>query len=180
MFLVVRTLVYASLFVGLLLIYLPARVLARSGIQRPAVLGAWQIVGLIVGTFGALLTLACVASFIRFGRGTPAPFDAPRHLVARGPYRFLRNPMYAGAALVLGGAALFYDSIDLLIYACAFFAFFHLFVLFYEEPILRRSFGTEYKAYCHNVRRWWPVLRPGKPRMPMVTPLGGSPPGSRK
>jgi len=180
MFLVVRTLVYASLFVGFLLIYLPARVLARSGIHRPAVVGAWQMVGWVIGTLGALLALACVASFIRFGRGTPAPFDAPRQLVVRGPYRFVRNPMYTGAALVLGGAALFYDSIDLLIYGGAFIAFFHLFVIFYEEPTLRRKFGAEYEAYCHSVRRWWPVVRPWKPQIPAVTRLGGAAPPNRK
>jgi len=39
------------------------------------------------------------------GKGTPAPFDPPRKLVIRGPYRFVRNPMYIGAGMTLAGAA---------------------------------------------------------------------------
>ncbi len=106
MALVSRTLVYATLFVGFLLVWLPARVLSASGIHRPPTLAAPQIAGVAVTTIGALLVLWCVVSFIRLGKGTPAPFDAPRRLVVRGPYRFVRNPMYIGAALILAGAAL--------------------------------------------------------------------------
>jgi protein-S-isoprenylcysteine O-methyltransferase Ste14 len=35
-----------------------------------------------------------------------------------------------------------------------------LFVLLYEEPTLRKMFGTEYEEYCRNVRRWVPRVRP--------------------
>lgn len=34
----------------------------------------------------------------------------------------------------------------------------HLFVVFYEEPILCKKFGKDYEEYCKNVRRWWPRL----------------------
>lgn len=36
----------------------------------------------------------------------------------------------------------------------------YLFVVFYEEPTLRKKFGIDYEEYCRNVRRWWPRLRP--------------------
>lgn len=39
----------------------------------------------------------------------------------------------------------------------------HLFVMLYEEPTLRNKFGADYEAYCRNVRRWWPRLRPWTP-----------------
>jgi protein-S-isoprenylcysteine O-methyltransferase Ste14 len=159
MFIAMRTLVYATLFIGFLLIYLPARVLARSGIQRSALIGVPQIAGLIAATLGAVIALACVATFVRIGKGTPAPFDPPRRLVVRGPYRFVRNPMYTGAALALAGAALFYQSLALLGYCALFLLVCCLFVFFYEEPTLRRSFGSEYEAYCRHVRRWWPHPR---------------------
>jgi len=156
--LILRTLVYATAFVGFLLIYLPARVLAAAGIQRPASIGPAQIAGILIGSLGAALTVWCVISFISIGRGTPAPFDAPRRLVVCGPYRFVRNPMYTGAATAMAGAALFYGSLGLLAYIAAFLLAFHLFVILYEEPTLRRKFGAPYEDYCHHVRRWWPHL----------------------
>jgi len=159
MFIAMRTLVYATLFIGFLLIYLPPRVLARSGIQRPAVTGGSQVAGLIAATLGVLIALWCVTTIVRIGKGTPAPFDPPRRLVMRGPYRLVRNPMYAGAALALAGAALFYHSAALLAYCGVFLLVCYLLVVFYEEPTLRRSFGSEYEAYCHHVRRWWPHRR---------------------
>jgi protein-S-isoprenylcysteine O-methyltransferase Ste14 len=156
MFVLFRTITYATFFVGFLLIYLPSRVLLWSGIVRPATMQAPQIAGMIVATLGALLALWCVVTFVHIGKGTPAPFDPPRRLVVRGPYRFVRNPMYLGGALTLAGAALFYRSLFLLAYGCIFLLAFSLFVLFYEEPTLRRTFGPDYEAYCHRVARWLP------------------------
>jgi len=46
------------------------------------------------------------------------------------------------------------------VYAAVVFAGFFLFVLGYEEPALRRQFGAEYEAYCSNVPRWIPRIRP--------------------
>jgi protein-S-isoprenylcysteine O-methyltransferase Ste14 len=63
--------------------------------------------------------------------------------------------MYIGAGLSLLGAALFYGSLSILIYAGIFFLATHLFVVMYEEPTLRQTFGDEYEAYCRRVGRWW-------------------------
>lgn len=104
------------------------------------------------------MALWCVGTFALVGRGTPAPFDPPRRLVVRGPYARVRNPMYLGAVLALGAAALFYLSLALLAFAALFLVATHLFVVAYEEPKLRRSFGAEYDAYCREVRRWCPNL----------------------
>jgi protein-S-isoprenylcysteine O-methyltransferase Ste14 len=158
MFLFFRAIAYAALFTGLLLVYLPARLLSWSGIARPAAMAGPQIAGAIAAGAGALLALWCVFAFVRIGKGTPAPFDPPRRLVVRGPYRFVRNPMYIGGGLALGGAALFYESASLLAYAAAFLLAAHFFVVVYEEPTLRRGFGAEYEAYCQRVRRWRPGL----------------------
>jgi len=159
MFVFVRALTYATLFVGLLLIYLPARLLAWSGVVRPAAMGWPQIGGVAIGSVGALIALACVSAFIWIGKGTPAPFDPPRRLVVRGPYRFVRNPMYMGASLALAGAALFYQSAALLAFVAIFLLAAHLFVVLYEEPTLRRLFGPEYESYCRHVHRWQPSMR---------------------
>ncbi len=156
MFLVVRTITYASLFAGLVLIYLPSRLLAQFGIVRPSAIKLEQVAGIAIGLVGAVIALWCVVTFASIGRGTPAPFDPPRRLVTKGPYQFVRNPMYIGADLALLGAALFYESIALLGYAIIFILVAHIFVVLYEEPTLGRTFGKEYEAYCRSVRRWWP------------------------
>ena len=154
MFVLARAVVYATMFVGLLLVFVPAQLLSWAGISRPATIRAPQIAGLIVGGLGAILTAWCIQTFAVTGKGTPAPFDPPRRLVVSGPYRYMRNPMYFGAGLAIAAAALYYQSIQLLAYASAFLLFFHVFVVFYEEPTLRRTFGGEYDAYSRQVGRW--------------------------
>lgn len=158
MFVLIRTLVYASLFVGLILVYLPGQVLSWSGIIRPSSIGTQQAVGMIVGAIGAFIALWCVLTFAFSGKGTPAPFDPPRQLVNRGPYRFVRNPMYIGAGLALMGAAVFYESWPLLSYTGVFFLITHCFIVWYEEPTLRRTFGQDYETYCQRVKRWLPSI----------------------
>jgi protein-S-isoprenylcysteine O-methyltransferase Ste14 len=154
MFVLIRAITYSALFIGFLLVFLPARVLAWSRIVQPVSIGAAQVAGMVVVAGGAILALWCIATFIVIGRGTPAPFDPPQRLVVVGPYRLVRNPMYIGAALALAGAALFYESWALLGY-CATFAFVtHLFVVTYEEPTLEATFGAPYVSYCERVHRW--------------------------
>jgi protein-S-isoprenylcysteine O-methyltransferase Ste14 len=156
MFVLFRAVTYAALFIGFVLVYLPGRFLSWSGIVEPVTTGAPQVAGMILVTIGTVIALWCVFTFVFIGKGTPAPFDPPRKLVIRGPYRFVRNPMYIGAGMTLAGAALYYESVSLLIYAAIFLAVAHLFVIAYEERVLRRSFGSEYEAYCRRVRRWMP------------------------
>ena len=158
MFLLVRAITYSALFIGLLLIYVPSRLLAWSGIVRPSAIEVQQVAGMVIGAAGAAVALWCIFTFAAVGRGTPAPFDPPRRLVVAGPYRFVRNPMYLGAGLALAGAALFYESLPLLAYPVLFLLATHLFVVWYEEPALRQTFGQEYEAYCGRVRRWWPSV----------------------
>jgi protein-S-isoprenylcysteine O-methyltransferase Ste14 len=151
-----RALIYASAFVGFLLVFVPARVLELSGVSRPAVLGVRQFAGAAVTLSGSALVLWCILTFALVGRGTQAPFDPPQRLVMRGAYRYVRNPMYLGAGLALGGAALFYGSMALLAYLGLLGVASHLFVRLYEEPTLRRTFGAQYALYCEAVRRWLP------------------------
>ena len=156
MFILARAVTYATLFAGLVLIFLPARILSWAGIARPAATGSWRVAGTLVGAAGAALALSCVFTFVFVGRGTPAPFDPPRRLVVQGPYRVVRNPMYLGAGFALAGAALFHQSFALLWYIGALFLITHLFVVAYEEPTLRRTFGKNYEAYLGQTGRWWP------------------------
>ena len=158
MFVLARAVTYSALFIGFLLVYLPERILSSAGINQPAAIGASQVGGMLLSACGAALALACILTFVFVGRGTPAPFDPPRRLVVQGPYRFVRNPMYLGAGLALTGAALFYQSTQLLAYAGAFLVITHMFVMLYEEPTLQGIFDGDYEVYCRRVGRWWPRL----------------------
>jgi protein-S-isoprenylcysteine O-methyltransferase Ste14 len=165
MLIVLRAATYASVFMGLLLVFVPRRILATVGVGSPEGPLALRAGGTLVAAAGGLLALWCVFTFAFVGKGTPAPFDPPRRLVVRGPYAVVRNPMYWGAGLVLGGAALVFLSAALVGYALLFMAVAHVFVRAYEEPTLRRTFGDDYAAYCRRVGRWLP-RRKGNDALP--------------
>ena len=105
---------------------------------------------------GGTLAFACIATFVTRGEGTPAPMDPPRKFVAAGPYRFVRNPMYIGGFLVLAGFGLYEQSPAILLFALPWLLLAHFFVILYEEPHLRATFGSPYDAYCRSVCRWPP------------------------
>lgn len=115
---------------------------------------ALSLLGLGAGIYGW-----CVWDFARFGRGTPAPIDAPKRLVVRGLYRVTRNPMYVGVLTAILGFAAWLRAPELLLYALAVGSVFHLFVVAYEEPHLAREFGESYERYRAEVGRWLPVPR---------------------
>ena len=116
--------------------------------------------GALLAVTGALVVVECFVRFALKGIGTPAPVAPTRHLVVSGLYRHVRNPMYVGVVLAIVGQALWLGSMAVLGYAAVVFAAFFLFVLLYEEPALRRQFGTEYERYRGQVPRWWPRLTP--------------------
>lgn len=88
--------------------------------------------------------------------------DPPKQLVASGPYRLVRNPMYIAVLTVLLGEAALFGAVELALFAGGFFLVVHAFVLLYEEPTLMRQFGAAYDEYCSRVRRWLP----GRPKRP--------------
>ena len=136
-------------FVPLLLLHATGRL----SFDGPGVL---QMSGVVAVLVGGLTILGSMWGLTSAGQGMPAPFDPPRELVVKGLYRFVRNPMYLGDVLVLSGEALLFGSAALLSYALLMLGVFHLFVTWYEEPALRRSFGTSYERYCKAVPRWIP------------------------
>jgi protein-S-isoprenylcysteine O-methyltransferase Ste14 len=119
-------------------------------------LGGARSLGIALMAAGGALAFACVAAFVARGEGTPAPFDPPRKFVATGPYKFVRNPMYIGGFSVLLGFGLYEQSLTILLFALPWLLCAHLFVILYEEPHLRGTFGTTYDDYCQSVRRWLP------------------------
>jgi protein-S-isoprenylcysteine O-methyltransferase Ste14 len=120
-------------------------------------LGGWaRGLGIALMVVGGVVAVACVATFVTRGEGTPAPFDPPRKFVPAGPYQFVRNPMYIGGFTVLLGFGLYEQSPTILVFTLPWLLCAHLFVILYEEPHLRATFGTPYEAYCRSVRRWLP------------------------
>jgi protein-S-isoprenylcysteine O-methyltransferase Ste14 len=81
---------------------------------------------------------------------------APRHFVAVGPYRWVRNPIYVAALLIVGGQAWLFLSLPLLRYTAGLAIGFQLLVVGYEEPALHRRFGDTYDVYQRRVWRWLP------------------------
>jgi protein-S-isoprenylcysteine O-methyltransferase Ste14 len=122
-----------------------------------------QLLRWVGALFIALGAIGLLDSFVRFalhGLGTPAPVFPTRHLVVSGLYRYVRNPMYVAVVSTILGQSLIFGSVRLLEYGGLAWLVAHLFVLFYEEPTLRASFGSEYEAFCAEVPRWIPRLTP--------------------
>jgi protein-S-isoprenylcysteine O-methyltransferase Ste14 len=122
-----------------------------------------QLLGGALLAGGLALVLEPTARFAFQGRGTPAPWAPPERFVARGSYRFTRNPMYVGVLVLIVGQALLLGREILLVWAAAAWLIFQLFLVLHEEPELRRRFGAEYEDYCARVRRWLPIA-PRSPR----------------
>ena len=152
MLLFLKNLVFTLIVPGTAAVYLPWLIVRGQPIGSLGYVLTASVLVLLGGT----IYLWCLWDFAIFGRGTPAPIDAPQRLVVRGLYRYTRNPMYIGVlTVVLGWAALF-KSLPLVLYAFAVGAVFHLFIVLYEEPHLRRVFGVKYGDYCARVGRWLP------------------------
>jgi protein-S-isoprenylcysteine O-methyltransferase Ste14 len=119
--------------------------------------------GAILIVVGAAMLIDCFVRFALQGRGTPAPVAPTQQLVVTGLYRRVRNPMYVAVTALIVGQALLFASAALIAYAIAVWTAFHLFVLFVEEPRLRRDFPETYAAYVEHVPRWIPRLTPWRP-----------------
>ena len=150
--LVVRNLVFTIVVPGLGGIWVPWRILTRDGHTATPV--AWEATGVIAA--GAALYVWCAWNFAAVGDGTPGLWDAPSRVVAAGPYRWVRNPIYLAALLIVLGEAWLFMSLPLLAYAGVMAVFFHLFVTGYEERRLSRRFGNTYLEYRRTVPRWIP------------------------
>lgn len=151
----IRSIVYATLFLAAWgWVALTCRGLDKDIPLR--VPGCLVAPGVALFLAGAALALTTIVFFIFEGRGTPAVFDPPRKFVPHGPYRYVRNPMYIGGISMLLGWSLYLTSASMTMFALVAFLLVHTFVVFAEEPGLRKRFGQEYENYCQTVPRWIP------------------------
>lgn len=150
MLLLLKNLLFTVLIPGTVAVYVPVFLFSHAAV----VVSPSMIAAVLLLLLGTSVYLWCVWDFASFGRGTPAPVDPPKHLVVHGLYRYSRNPMYLGVVSVIFGWSLLFESLPLVIDGFAVAACFQLFVILYEEPHLKRVFGSSYEQYCARVGRW--------------------------
>lgn len=110
-------------------------------------------VAMIVGLAGLGLIASALGLFFR-SKTRPEPWRGASFLVAAGPYRFTRNPMYLGMILVGLAVALAFSSVAAAILTLLAALIVDRIVIRREEAYLTRHFGDEYRAYIGRVRRW--------------------------
>jgi protein-S-isoprenylcysteine O-methyltransferase Ste14 len=148
---IVKTVIFTIIVPGTVAVVVPRAI--ASDATTPTL---YFSIGFLPMLLGAAIYLWCAWDFATAGHGTPAPIDAPKRLVVRGFYRFVRNPMYVGVLTVLFSESIVFRSRRILTYAIVVFVFLNLFVMLYEEPALKRKFGTSYEEYLKSVPRWIP------------------------
>lgn len=153
---------------GTVLVFVPALLLWRAAgtpaamsPAGPAQARFW--IGLVPATVGLVLAVWTTRLFVAVGRGTPAPWDPPRTLIVRGPYRHVRNPMITGVLLMLGAESLLLGSWPVAGWALFFLVITTIYLAVIEEPELERRFGEDYRRYGANVPRWIPRTSPWEP-----------------
>ena len=150
-----KTLIFSVLVPGTVAGVIPWLLLQGQGGAVLPIPSIWMI-GLLPLLLGMGLYFWCVGVFTFIGKGTLAPMDAPIFLVREGPYQWVRNPMYIAVLSTILGEAILFHSLLLVGYALLLGVVIHLFVVFIEEPSLRRQFGESYETYLHTVPRWLP------------------------
>jgi protein-S-isoprenylcysteine O-methyltransferase Ste14 len=113
-----------------------------------------KLIGIFLVLIGGSIWLYCTGMFYFIGKGTPVPIDPPKHLVIKGIYKRTRNPMYLSVLIIIFGYFLFFGHLALLMYLASLAGFFHLFVVLYEEPTLKKKFGKSYFRYLKEAPRW--------------------------
>lgn len=151
-----KSLIFIILVPGTVTVLVPYVLLTSFGNLLQIDIGHFRYLGGVPFLIGVPILLWSIWDFTFTGKGTPAPVDPPKELVVRGLYRYVRNPMYVGGVFILFGEAIFFASLLLFGYTVFIFFCFHMFVIGYEEPTLRRTFGRTYDVYCESVPRWLP------------------------
>jgi protein-S-isoprenylcysteine O-methyltransferase Ste14 len=150
---IVKTLIFTVFVPGTVAVYVP--MILIGGFRKPES-GPLMWLGIVVVALGAAIYFRCAWEFAVRGLGTPAPIAPTKFLVTTALHRYVRNPMYIGVALVILGEAVLFRALHLAEYAALMLLIAHLFVVFYEEPTLRRQFGESYEEYRRTVPRWIP------------------------
>lgn len=115
-----------------------------------------KAMGFVLLIFGLSATLYSINFHLLTGRITPVAMEKPKKFIDKGFYGYSRNPMYISILVMLFGGFLILGHVLLLIYTILAIPAVHLFVVYKEEPELKRLFGKEYEDYMKKVPRWLP------------------------
>ena len=153
---------------GTVLVFIPAFIVlaAKDSKFSAELTTASQLpfwLALLAGSLGLGLSVWTVKIFIKFGEGTPAPWDPPKKLVVRGPYRHVRNPMIIGVLLILLAEAMLLQSWLIAVWMMVFFIGNSIYFPLIEEKDLEDRFADDYREYKAHVPRWLPRIRPWMP-----------------
>ena len=154
-----KTILFAIGIVFFVIAYIPYKIITAQNHAVIAEIGIFRFAGYIFIGSGIIGYLICFWNFIVDAKGSPILGDT-QHLIVKGLYRYVRNPIYISACLIFSGEALLFQSLAMLYYLFGWMITFHLFVIFVEEPFLRNQFGDTYERYCNAVHRWVPRLKP--------------------
>jgi protein-S-isoprenylcysteine O-methyltransferase Ste14 len=115
-------------------------------------------IGSVVMAAGFALALPAILAFRRAGTHVE-PWKSSSALVTDGIFRWLRNPMYVGATLLLAGFAVLLASDWTLVMTVGFALVVHFGVVKREERYLEAKFGSAYRGYKAQVPRYgWPPV----------------------
>ena len=114
----------------------------------------WLVpVGLALVALG-VAAMAWVIAEMRRTQQDPDPRKPTPELIVGGPFRFARNPIYTGMALVQAGIGLALANVWILLLLPPTLWILRREVIEKEEAYLERKFGDAYRAYKSSVRRW--------------------------
>ena len=149
---------------GTVLVFVPAVILLFSrgtrfspDLQYPTEVTFFF--AMAMAAVGVFLAVKTSTLFTKHGEGTPAPWEPPKKLVVRGPYRYVRNPMISGAVLILLGETILFNSWPLFVWTLVFLAAKMLYLPLVEEKELIERFGEPYLEYMAQVPRWIPRFK---------------------
>jgi protein-S-isoprenylcysteine O-methyltransferase Ste14 len=110
-------------------------------------------IGLVILVAGFALGFAGARQFNKVGTNIRT-FNDPTLLVTGGLYRWTRNPMYLGFAVLLIGLAILLGTLVPFLGPIAFVIAADRWYIPFEEKALQRKFGEQYEAYRQTTRRW--------------------------
>lgn len=153
-----RTLAIVAIFLTLAL-FLGPKIAEQLEPSFPALnLGILSSYAFLLILLGATVMIFSAVTLFYSGSLLESPTNPSIVFCISGLYSYMRNPFLLGVILVLWGETLEFASIPLITYSLLLTFAIHFWVIFFEEPALRKAFGRVYQEYRKDVPRWFPRL----------------------